>query len=157
MTNQLFNLAIIVFSGIAYLFATMWVIKRWFGQDGMHTPAFITVRTAALVAASINLYGISEIASDAAYFFLESGNYWKAVSFSAAFFGSMWAASLVLIGASFLLVGLLTPEKERTQLEANNMELALSHAVILITLAFLISPALVRVANQFIPFPETPF
>lgn len=157
MTIQLFSLLIILFAGIAYLFATMWVIRRWFGQEGMHTPAFITVRTAALAAASINLYGISEIASDAAYLFLESDNYWKAVSFSAGFYGAMWAISLLLIGASFLLVGLLTPEKERTQLAKNNMELALSHAVILVTLAFLISPALVRVANQFVPFPKMPF
>ena len=157
MTVQLINLSIIIFSGIAYLFAFMWVIKHWFSQPGRHTPAFVTVRVSALAAASVNLYSISEIASDAAYFFLESGDYWKALVFSAGFFGGMWAFSLLLFGLSFLVVGLLTPEKEQEQLAQNNMELALTHAVILIALAFVISPALVRVANGFIPFPETPF
>lgn len=157
MSVHLSNLLMIALFGIAYLFAFMWVIKRWFTHPERQSPAFITVRIAALAAASINLYSIADISSDAAFFFLESGNYRSAFLFSAGFFSGMWIFSMLLVALSYLIVGLLTPEKELEQLADNNMELALTHGVILIALAFVISPALVRVANQFIPFPETPF
>jgi len=157
MSVHLSNLLLIVLFGIGYLFAFMWIIKRWFSHPERQSPAFITVRTAALIAASINLYSIADISSDAAFFFLESGNFRSALFYSAAFFSGMWVFSLLLFGLSYLIVGLLTPEKELEQLARNNMELALTHSVILIALAFVISPALVRVANQFIPFPDAPF
>jgi hypothetical protein len=46
---------------------------------------------------------------------------------------------------------------EKQALEANNMELALMHAIILITLSVIISPALMSIASEFIPYPKTPF
>lgn len=157
MSVHLSNLLMIALFGIIYLFAFKWVINRWFTHPDRQSPAFITVRTAALVAASINLYSIADISSDAAFFFLEAGNYRSALFFAAGFFSGMWVFSMLLVALSYLIVGLLTPEKELEQLARNNMELALTHGVILIALAFVISPALVRVANQFIPFPDAPF
>ena len=43
------------------------------------------------------------------------------------------------------------------ELLKNNIELAIIHAVILISLSFVIAPALVKIAAEFIPYPKMPF
>ena len=56
-----------------------------------------------------------------------------------------------------MVIGLLTPEKEEDELVKNNIELALIHSIILISLSFIIAPALTQIASEFIPYPKMPF
>ena len=69
----------------------------------------------------------------------------------------MWIFSLVFFRLSFIVVGLLTPENEEDELMKNNIEIAAIHAIILIALSFVISPALIQIASEFIPYPKTPY
>jgi hypothetical protein len=56
-----------------------------------------------------------------------------------------------------LIVGFITPENEDDELIKNNIELAILHAVILISLAIMLAPALVKIEAQFIPYPKMPY
>jgi hypothetical protein len=69
----------------------------------------------------------------------------------------MWVFSLLFFRFSFIIVGFLTPENEEDELIKNNIELAVVHAIILIALSFLIAPALIQIASEFIPYPKMPF
>lgn len=65
--------------------------------------------------------------------------------------------SFILFHLSFLLIGFITPENENDELSKNNLEIAILHVIILISLTFIIAPALVKIAAEFIPYPEMPF
>ena len=69
----------------------------------------------------------------------------------------MWLFSLGLFHVSFLITGMLTTESEKDELSKNNIEVALLHSIILISLSFIIAPALTKIASSFIPYPELPF
>jgi hypothetical protein len=157
MLFKLIDLILLAVFGIVYLYSFIQVVKMRFKGGEPHTPAFITVSTAALIAASINLYGIADITSDALNFFLNQRAYVMALLYSGAFFIGMWIFSLILFHIGFLIISTLTQADEMEALEANDMELALVHAVIMVTLAFVISPALVNIAGEFIPYPKVPF
>jgi hypothetical protein len=51
---------------------------------------------------------------------------------------------------------MLTAENEDDELMKNNTELAWTHAAIIIILTFVIAPALVNIAADFIPYPKIP-
>lgn len=143
--------------GVFYLYSFIVVIKARFKSAEPHSSAFITVFTAAMISASVNLYGIANITSDALIFFLNQKEYLKAALYAFSFFLGMWVFSIILFNSSFFIISGLTNQDEKEALEANNMELALMHAVIMVTLSFIISPALISIAGEFIPYPKTPF
>ncbi len=58
---------------------------------------------------------------------------------------------------SFIIIGYLTPEDEKVELNKNNIELACLHTIVLVILTVVITPALIALASQFIPYPEMPF
>jgi hypothetical protein len=119
--------------------------------------AVLIVYVASLIAASINLIHISELTANANRFFLKSSNFVNSLVFSLSYFVGMWVFSLILFRLSFLVVGFLTPENEEDELMKNNVELALIHAIILVALSFVIAPALIQIASEFIPYPKMPF
>ena len=139
------------------MYSFILVVKARFKSAEPHSFAFITVFTAAMISASVNLYCIADITSDAVSFFLSQKAYLKSFIYAVSFFSGMWLFSLILFHSSFFIISGLTTQNEKTELEANNMELALIHAVILVTLSFIISPALISIAGEFIPYPKTPF
>ena len=47
--------------------------------------------------------------------------------------------------------------EKNDELIKNNIELAILHAVILISIAIMLAPALVKIEAQFIPYPKLPF
>ena len=49
------------------------------------------------------------------------------------------------------------PENEKIELDKNNIELACLHTIVLLILTIVITPALIALASQFIPYPEMPF
>jgi hypothetical protein len=157
MILKFINLLILLTFGMAYLYTFIVAVKSKFKTAEPHSNAFITVFTAALIAASVNLCAVSDISSDALSFFLSEKAYLMALLYAVSFFAAMWIFSLILFHGSFLLVSSFTAEDEIKALEANNMELALIHGVILVTLSFVISPALMSIASEFIPYPKTPF
>lgn len=157
MIYKIINLFLLMTLAVIYLYTFIVVIKSRFKSEEPHSNAFIIVFTAALISASVNLYGIADITSDALSFFLNQKSYFKAAVYSLSFFSAMWIFSLILFHSSFLVISTFTKEDEKIALEANNIELASLHAVVLVTLAFILSPALLSIATEFIPYPETPF
>jgi hypothetical protein len=159
MNNEILNLILLLALGIVYLFFFA-KIQHLFFQKFSQTNknnAMLIVFIASLISASINLIHIAELSTNANIFFLKMNDYVSALIYSLSYFASMWIFSLVLFRLSFLIVGLLTPEKEEDELIKNNIELALTHAIILVALSFVIAPALIQIASEFIPYPKMPF
>jgi hypothetical protein len=159
MQTEIISLFLLLILGLVYLFFFAKVQHRYFQHlsQPKKNNAVLIVFIASLISASINLIHIADLAADAVRFFLKSDNYINALLFALAFFTGMWAFSNLLFRLSFLIVGLLTNEREDDELLKNNIELALIHAVILISLSFVIAPALVKIAAEFIPYPQIPF
>ena len=159
MKSEIINLLSLLVLGLLYLFffaKIQHIFFKKFSQTNKN-HAVLIVFVASLIAASINLIHISELTANANRFFLKSGDFVNAIVFSLSYFSGMWVFSLILFRLSFFVVGLLTPENEEDELMKNNVELALIHAIILIVLSFVIAPALIQIASEFIPYPKMPF
>lgn len=159
MNNEILNLILLLALGIVYLFFFA-KIQHLFFQKFSQTNknnAILIVFIASLISASINLIHIAELTTNANIFFLKINDYTSALIYSLSYFGGMWFFSIVFFRLSFLVTGLLTKEKEEDELIKNNIELALIHAIILIALSFVIAPALIQIASEFIPYPKMPF
>lgn len=159
MKSEIINLLLLLVLGLIYLFFFAKMQHIFFQKlsQPKKNNAVLIVFIASLIAASINLTHISDLTSDAVRFFLKSEDYLKALLFSVSYFAGMWIFSLVFFRLSFIIIGFLTSEKEEDELLKNNIELAVIHAIILIALSFVIAPALVNIASEFIPYPKMPF
>jgi hypothetical protein len=159
MKSEIIILFFLMVLGINYLYFFAKIQSRFFQRlsQPKKNHAVLIVFISSLISASINLIHIADLTADAARFFLKYGNFLNSILFAVAFVVGMWLFSLILFRVSFLIVGLLTNEKEEDELIKNNIELALIHAVILISLSFVIAPALVKIAAEFIPYPKMPF
>lgn len=159
MKSEIINLLVLLVLGLIYIFFFAKMQHIFFQKlsQPKKNNAVLIVFVASLIAASINLTHISDLTSDAVRFFLKTEDYIKALLFSVSYFAGMWIFSLVFFRLSFVVVGFLTPEKEEDELMKNNIELAVIHAVILIALSFVIAPALIQIASEFIPYPKMPF
>ncbi len=159
MKNEIINLVSLLSLGLLYLFFFAKIQHRFFQHlsQPKKNNAVLIVFIASLISASVNLIHIADLTADTVRFFLKSGNFGSSILFAFSFFAGMWVFSILLFRLSYLVVGLLTPEKEEDELLKNNIELAIIHAVILISLSFVISPALVKIASEFIPYPKIPF
>jgi hypothetical protein len=159
MKSEIINLLSLLVLGMLYLFffaKIQHIFFKKFSQTNKN-HAVLIVYVASLIAASINLIHISELTANANRFFLKSSNFVNSLVFSLSYFVGMWVFSLILFRLSFLVVGFLTPENEEDELMKNNVELALIHAIILVALSFVIAPALIQIASEFIPYPKMPF
>ena len=156
---EIINLIILVVLGLFYIYFFAKIQNAFFQKlsQPKKNSAVLIVFISSLVAASINLVHISDITNDAIRFFLKGGKFMEAILYAVSFFAGMWIFSLLLFRFSYLFVGLLSPEKEDDELQKNNIELAIIHAVILISLTFVIAPPLVKIAAEFIPYPKLPF
>lgn len=158
MTHQIINLITLLILGILYLYTFAMLQNKFFSKlTSPKNQAVLILYIAAIASASINLIHIADISSDALLFFLDQDNYIKGILYSVAFFSGMWLFSLAFFRTSFFIVGLLSPENEMDELIKNNKEIAWIHAIIVITISFVIAPAIVKIASSFIPYPTLPF
>ena len=159
MQTEIIVLLMLLVYGIFYLFACYRVQQLYFRKYNLSdaNTAVLTLFLATLVSASVNLVHISDIAADALRFFIGNGTTVKGLFYCLGFFVGMWVFSLILFQLSFVLVGVMTRENETDELLKNNIGLAAVHAIILVSLSFIIAPALVKLASGFIPYPEMPF
>ena len=159
MIEESFNLLVLFILGLLYLFMFAKIQHAFFLKlsQPKKNHAVLIVYVASLIAASINLVHIAELTANATRFFLKSEDYVNAMVYSFAYFGGMWAFSVLFFRFSFIIVSYLTPDNEEDELIKNNIELAVVHAIILIALSFVIAPALIQIASEFIPYPEMPF
>jgi hypothetical protein len=157
--TDLSNLLILFSGSVIFLYLYARNQRRFFSNfDTIQRPIAVTLLLmSSLAAAAVNLVQMSEMAANANRFFLSSGSYGKAILYSLATFAGTWLVSLLLFRLSYLIVDLLTAEKEKDELMKNNVELALLHGIILITISFVVSPLLVKIASGFIPYPDLPF
>lgn len=158
MIHNTLNLLSVLILGIIYIYTFSKVQNLFFSKVSRpKNQATIIIYIASIAAACINLIHISDAASDAMLFFLNSNNILKGILYSSSFFVSTWLFSFVFFRLSFFLVGTLTPENEIDELIKNNKEIAWLHAIIILALAFLIAPSLSKIATSFIPYPKMPF
>lgn len=159
MKTEIINLVLLLVLGLVYLFffaKIQHVFFQKFSQTNKN-HAVLIIFIASLIAASINLIHIAELTANANRFFLRAEDYINTLIYSLSYFAGMWIFSIVFFRLSFIFIGFLTPEKEEDELIKNNIELAVTHAVILIALSFVIAPAIIQIASEFIPYPKMPF
>ena len=159
MITTILNLVLIMILGIVYIFSYANVISNYLEKTIANTknPAMLILYFSAVLSAGVNLFHVSETASNAFVFFMEKSDYMKATLYSFGFVAGMWVFSFLFFLVSFFLVGVMTPKDEKYELGRGSYEMAGLHSVILIVLSFVIAPALISLASQFIPYPELPF
>lgn len=158
MSTSILDLGITIVFGIGYLIAFAKIFERYI--DSIAKPknnALRIIYFGSITAAGINLVHISGISTQSLTFFVDSGELIKGVMFASAFYVGMWLFSYLFVRLSFIIMAAITPENESAELARNNTEIAILHVVILILLSFVISPAVVQFASEFIPYPELPF
>jgi hypothetical protein len=155
---NILDLVILMSFGVVYLFAFARIKSSFLLRFGSsRNDALNILFLGGLVAAVVNLVHTSSAASDAVLFFLSANEVLKALLYAFCFFVGAWAISLVMFLMSFLIVSKLTNEDEREELIKNNTTLAWLHVIILVSLTFVVAPALVKIAVYFIPYPSMPF
>jgi hypothetical protein len=158
MINHTINLICLLILGIIYIFTFAKVQNLFFSKiSNPKNQATIVLYIASVTAACVNLFHISDAASDALMFFLEHDNILKGIFFATGFFLGAWVFSFVFFRLSFFIVGNLTQENEVDELIKNNKEISWLHAVIIVALTFVISPPLTKIATSLIPYPQMPF
>jgi hypothetical protein len=158
MLNEWIDLITLTLLSIFYLFSFARVQSAFFDKYlEEKNEAILIVFGASLLASGINLTHISETSSDAMRFLLSQDKWAKAMGYALLFFAGMWIFSYILFRVTFLITGFLTPESELKELRANNIEIALVHAIIILILSFVLSPAMSRLASHFVPYPTLPF
>jgi len=158
MNTGLLNLLVLMVLGIGYMFGFIKMQQRFFAKFSNPTKnqAVLIVFIASLLMAGINLYHVADLTNQAFTFFVSNNQLSSAITYAVGYFAGMWVFSLIFFRFSYLVVGMLTHENEDVELTKNNVELAWTHAVILIVLAFVIAPALINIAAGFIPYPKFP-
>ena len=159
MTNEVLVLSMLLALGIIYVFTFYRVQYFFFRKFNIADAnnAVLIIFISSLISSSINMVHIADIAADAFRYFIGTESFLKGFLYCLAFFSATWIFSIVLFQVSFVIVGIMTRENEADELIKNNTFLALVHSVILLTLAFIISAALVKIAAGFIPYPQMPF
>ena len=152
------NLALASLLGILYMFFYIRITNKFLnGIATKKNNAMLILFTAAILSAGINLHHVSELSSASFHFYFNYNNILIAVLSYLIFFCSMFLFSFVFFRLSFAIIGGLTKENESAELAKNNIEIALIHWSILVILSFVIAPAIISFATQFIPYPKTPF
>ena len=159
MISQTISLIILLLLGITYLYAFSKVQNRFLQHLSQphKNIAVMILFFSSLTAAAINMIYAAGLSSDAITYFQKSSSFLNIISFSVSFFSISVVFSLALFRLSFLIVGFLTPENEDNELIKNNIEVAILHAVILLSITIMLAPALVKIEAQFIPYPKIPF
>ena len=98
MKAELINLGILFVFGISYLISFSKVQERYFKKFGYpNRPLAVTiVLLGSILAASINMIHIAELAASANRFFIGQTEYFKMLVFALSFFTGMWVFSLAL-------------------------------------------------------------
>jgi hypothetical protein len=158
MNTGVMNLLVLSVLGIGYMFAFTKLQQAFFAKfsNPSKNQAVLIVFISSLLMAGINLYHIADLTNQALTFFVNEKQLSNAFLYAIGYFAGMWVFSLIFFRLSYLAVGILTPENEDVELTKNNVELAWTHAVILVVLAFVIAPALTNIAAGFIPYPKFP-
>jgi len=158
MMSSVLNLALITVLGILYIFTYSQLVGNYLDKIAKpKNAALLILYFSAILSAGINLFHISEIAENAFLFFMDKKEVIKAILYSFGFVSGMWVFSYIFFLVSFLLVSMLTPRDEKSELAMGSIEMAGLHSSILIILSFVIAPALISIVSQFIPYPDMPF
>jgi len=159
MISQTISLTILLLLGIIYLYAFSKVQNRFLQHlsQPRKNIAVMILFFSSLTAAAVNMIYAAGLSSDAITYFQKSNSFLNIIFFSISFFSISWVFSIALFRLSFLIVGFLTPESEDNELIKNNIELAILHAIILLSITIMLAPALVKIEAQFIPYPKIPF
>lgn len=158
MTAEILNLVTLFILGIAYLVLmskfNITLTRRFIKQK--NTAGYI-LYASVLIASAIYLVQTADIASSANRYFMRTDLYSSALLYSCAFFILSFICSILLILSSFFVSSMLTPESEKDELANNNIELAIMHGVILISLALITHQGFSTIMTSFIPYQDMPY
>ena len=156
--SSVLNLSLITVLGILYIFTYSQMVGNYLERIAKpKNMALLILYFSAILSAGINLVHISEIAENAFIFFMDKNEVIKAILYAFGFVSGMWFFSFAFFMVSFMLVSMLRPRDEKSELAMGSIEIAGLHGTILIVLSFVIAPALISIASQFIPYPDMPF
>ena len=158
MTAEILNLLTLFLLGIAYLviMSKFNIILTGKYMQEKNTAGYL-LYAAVLIASAIYLVQTADIASESNRFFMRKGMYSSALLYSGIFFIFSFLCSMILTMSSFFVSSMLTIKSEKEELANNNIELAIMHAVILISLALITHQGFATILTSFIPFPEMPY
>jgi hypothetical protein len=158
MTAEILNLLTLFLLGIAYLviMSKFNIILTGKYMQEKNTAGYL-LYAAVLIASAIYLVQTADIASESNRFFMRKGMYSSALLFSGIFFILSFLCSMILTMSSFFVSSMLTIKSEKEELANNNIELAIMHAVILISLALITHQGFATILTSYIPFPEMPY
>ena len=158
MIIQVLTLIAILILSTIYLFFFSRVQVRFFNSFNTNRNTAINILYAgSLIGASVNMVVVADVSVDSIRYFLYNDDFLKAFYFSVFFYIGMWLFSLIVFHATFFLVSILTKENEKVELNKNNLEIAITHTIIIIGISFVIAPLLSSLASGLIPHPEIPF
>ena len=156
--KEILNIILLLILGIGYITVYIKVQTVFFNKlSPQRNNAISYLFLASLLAAGIILVDISKSMSDAYSFFYDKGQIGMAILYLIIYALCSWLLSWGIFRFSFVLTSSATKENEQVELQANNIELALIHGILLLLLSFLIGPALNQLANSLIPYPNLPF
>ena len=158
MTAEILNLLTLFLLGIAYLviMSKFNIILTGKYMQEKNTAGYL-LYAAVLIASAIYLVQTADIASESNRFFMRKGMYSSALLYSGIFFILSFLCSMILTMSSFFVSSMLTIKSEKEELANNNIELAIMHAVILISLALITHQGFATILTSYIPFPEMPY
>ncbi len=158
MTAEILNLLTLFLLGIAYLviMSKFNIILTGKYMQEKNTAGYL-LYAAVLIASAIYLVQTADIASESNRFFMRKGMYSSALLYSGIFFVLSFLCSMILTMSSFFVSSMLTIKSEKEELASNNIELAIMHAVILISLALITHQGFSTILTSYIPFPEMPY
>ncbi len=158
MTAEILNLVTLFILGIAYLVLmskfNITLTGRFIKEK--NTAGYI-LYASVLIASAIYLVQTADIASSANRYFMRTSLYSSALLYSCAFFILSLICSILLILSSFFVSSMLTAESEKDELANNNIELAIMHGVILISLALITHQGFSTIMTSYIPYQDMPY
>lgn len=158
MVEKVLNLVIVFVLGITYIFTYYKVINYSMKKMNLtKNNASLILLLGTIIASGINLHHIAELSSSSFSFFYQRNSIGNGIMLYLGYFIAIWGFSFLFYKLSFIIVGYLTPENENVELDKNNIELACLHTIVLLILTVVITPALIALASQFIPYPKMPF
>lgn len=157
MLNGILNFSILFLLGISYLiiFSKFNTILTGKFLKNKNVAGFI-LYASILITSAIYLTETAELCAQANRFFMRNGEYFNAIMYSSVFFIACLLSAVLLTYSSFYVTSMITSVSEKEELANNNIELAIIHAIVLITLALITKKEFQYIISKFIPFPEIP-
>jgi hypothetical protein len=156
MSTEFINVLTAFAVSVIYLILTIKVISPFFlsitkPMNNATGVLFFFV----VLGFGIQLFSISDVATSSLHFHNGREEFSKGIGNWFLFSGIAFAISFLFFRISYFIVGLSTPQNEKTELAKNNFTIAGLHAVVFIIISLVASKPLSNLINTLVEYPET--